>query len=664
MENVVVVGNKNILLPSCHNEGRAVDGKVTVVPGVDDCGSPAIQDGGQGSTTSTDTEKHSELLKLAEGDRERAQDSVQYPAPGKHHQKLVAMERPQSVPQKAVHFQDDEPKAEDRVVPRSKSAHPRITGRVRGNSREGSSKENGGRRSGSGRGRKIVATECRDESLIDERGGDDKDRDDEQGDGSGGGSTGTSKEVGSLPGGEGNGSGGGTDSGVSDNRGGQGKQQSLGLQKDIVIRASIGGYNARRGSQLIGDARGVLVVVSKTVPSRGKCQTRSSDGKPRNNKQMSRNIRAKTAGSAARRNVDVIRSQRPHTAHGSSLNLDLEFTRDPKEEIVAHGDVCFVGSDLAATRTKTAGQPVVKTTKHSGDNITDVLSENIKVGLCSGCSKVSMLIKAGAVANGRQELCCNCLLKVDVAKAQTLETSDVREKENLRNAIGKDKHKIDSHSEATAELTSNDSDYGSNSDENAFMTCFNELEASMLLARQEIRAEMAETNTDLCLVPIDKDIGDESESDHSEGSFNESSDEGTGDEVVEILARCFDECISITGSVGAISEYLTNVEYYKSMKAKQYGSEIAPIHKVQSKQSGQSSAKTSERSESLGKDVRSGDVTNYEVMLMKGYSANVDVPADDAESDTPFLELMCRCLPEPAKVRNDGDILKLTLEMP
>ena len=624
-----------------------------MVPGVDDCGSPEIQDGGKGSTTSTETEKHSELLKLAEGDRERAQDSVQYP--GKHHQRLIAMERPQSVPQKAVHFLDDEPKAEDRVVPRSKSAHPRITGRVRGNSREGSSKENG-RRSGSGRGRKVAATECRDESLIDECGGD-KDRDDDGGDGNGGGApTGESKGVGSLPGGEGDGNGGGgTDSGVSDDRGGQGKQQSLGLQKDIVIMASVGGVNTRRASQLIGDARGVLVVVSKTAPSRGKCQTQSSDGKPRN-KQVSRNIRAKTAGSAqavARMNAGVRRSQRPHTAHGSSLNLDLEFTRDSKEEIVAHGDVCFVGSELAATRTKTAAQSTAKTTKHSGENITDGSTENIKVGLCTGCSKVSMLIKAGTVAIGRRELCCNCLLKVDVVKAQTLETSDVREKENLRNATGKEKHKI--QSEATAELTSNDSDYGSNSDENAFMTCFSDLEASMLLARQEIRAEMAETNTDLCLVPVDKDIGDDSESD--EGSFNESSDEGTGDEVVEILARCFDECISITGSVGAISEYLTNTEYYKSKKAKQHGSEIAPVHKVQSKQSGLSSGKTSEHSESLGKDVRSGDVTNYEVMLMKGYSANVEVPTGDAEADTPFLELMCRCLPEPAKVREMKEMI-------
>ena len=108
-------------------DARGEDGKITVVPGVDDCASPEAQDGGnrmwrqrQGNTP--------ELLKLAEGDRERAQDSVQYPAPGKHQQRLAAMERPQSVPQKAVHFLDDEPTAEDRVVPRSKSAHPRIAG--------------------------------------------------------------------------------------------------------------------------------------------------------------------------------------------------------------------------------------------------------------------------------------------------------------------------------------------------------------------------------------------------------------------------------------------------------------------------------------------------------------------------------------------------------
>ena len=651
------------LAGKCREGRRGEDGKITVVPGVDDCASPEAQDGGN-KDVETETGKHSELLKLAEGDRERAQDSVQYPAPGKHQQRLAAMERPQSVPQKAVHFLDDEPTAEDRVVPRSKSAHPRIAGRIRSNSREGSLKENGsGRRSGSGRMRKPAATECKAEGLSDEC-GNEKDRDDDREEGKGGAAPMRSCTGVGERGGESSGNRGATDTGGSDDRGGQGKQQSLGLQKDIVIRDSVGGVHTRRGSQLVGDARGVLVVVSKTAPSRGKYHTRNSDGKPRNDiAKVARNDRAKTAGSAqtvARKNAGVTR---PHTAHGSSLILDLEFTRDPREEIVAHGDVCFAGSELAATRTKTAAQPVAKTTKHLGDNITDGSStaDNIKVGVCSGCSKVSMLIKSGAVANGRQELCCNCLLKVNVGKAQTPETSEVGGNQNLRNATGNDKHKT--HGDATAELTSNDSDYGSNSDENAFMTCFSDLEASMLLARQEIRAEMAETNTDQSLVPVDEANGDDSESDDSEGSFKESSDEGTGDEIVEILARCFEECISITGSVGAISEYLTNNEFYKSTKAKHRISESAPVHKVHAKQSGQSSATTSERSESLRKDVRSGDVTNYEVMLMKGYSANVDITADDAGGDTPFLELMCRCLPEPAKVRDEGGATKQLLTL-
>ena len=45
---------------------------------------------------------------------------------------------------------------------------------------------------------------------------------------------------------------------------------------------SVGGVHTRRGSQLVGDARGVLWLSQKTAPSRGKYHTRNSDGKPRN----------------------------------------------------------------------------------------------------------------------------------------------------------------------------------------------------------------------------------------------------------------------------------------------------------------------------------------------------------------------------------------------
>ena len=131
-------------------------------------------------------------------------------------------------------------------------------------------------------------------------------------------------------------------------------------------------------------------------------------------------------------------------------------------------------------------------------------------------------------------------------------------------------------------------------------------------------------------------------------SFKESSDEGTGDEIVEILAR-------FRGVYQHYGQRRGNqrVSYEQRVLQINEKPNIASRRALLSTRSMLNSRTvertTSERSESLRKDVRSGDVTNYEVMLMKGYSANVDITADDAGGDTPFLELMCRCLPEPAR---------------
>ena len=702
-------GDDNITVIPCANDGSPRQ------PMEDDSNSNPDKVEMASDVDGTEPGKHSELLKLVDGEGERPSDSVQYPKPGALQRKLAAIERPQSVPQKAVHFLDDEIKGEDRAVQRSKSAYSRITGRERPKTIEGSGSAKDGRAgSRRGRRRKPTPTECKAEGL-DNEGSRRKDPDDEGGAGEGNDRvpTGSGKGVAPPQGGESSRNGGGTRTVASDNPGSQGKQQSLGrwagasddhgkhqslgLQEAIIIRASGGEFHPRQGGQLIGDANNVLAVVSKNLLSSEKSQPRCSktgDGKSENLSTSSkppRKARAKTAGPtqcAARKTTDLKRPLRPHTAHNSSMTLDLEFTHDPKEEIVAHGDVCFVGPQPVVTRTKAASQMATKT-KHPEKITHDegrggaTMGGNIKVGVCSGCCKTSML-----VGDGQQAMCCNCLLKVNTAKA---EASDVHHQTEVRQDLRKPGGK-DGHFETIAELASNDSDYGSNSEENAFMTCFSDLEASLLLARQEIRAEMKEASTesDLCLVAVDEGRGDDSEADKgSEEELKKSIGEDTRDGVDEVLARCYEDCISVAGSVGEISEYLTNTECYKSMKTKQQCSENAAVHKVPANQPGQTnqpgqanqtvqakqtvqanqmvqakqtsqanqpSARTTGRSEaeSLGKDVKSGDVSSYEVMLMKDYSTNVDIPSDDEDEeshDTPFLELMCRCLPEPTKVR-------------
>ena len=662
-------GDTDDLVPGKpQDDSQMVDNKTTVIPNTDEPHDDQQKDAektndADGDGTGTEAGKHSELLKLGDEDGDRPVDSVQYPKPGPLQRKLAAIERPQSVPQKAVHFLDEEPKSEARHVQRSKSAHPRITGRERSKERESAG------RNGSGTRRKPapVDVKCKAEVLGHE-GVHRKDQDDDEGAGNGSDCVpmGSDKGVAPPQGEDSRGSGGGEGTGTSDNSGSQGKQQglqtwtgmsanwenrekqqTLGLQEAIIITASGG----RQNGQLVADASNALVIVPKNPTSVEKSQTsKAADGKPLNGSSASkppRKPRAKTASPAVRiaqKHADTKRSRRPHTAHSSSVTLDLGFTHDPKQEIVAHGDLCFVGSEPVVTRTKIAPASATKKRQSEKTNQFEkgaAFGDIVKVGVCSGCCKTSML-----VGDRQQALCTNCLLKVNAAKTLALEASEsqwhAERGQNLRKSDGE-------IIETIVEDASNDSDYGSNSDDtNTFMTSFCDLEESLLLTRQEIQAEMKRTQTesDVTSVAVDDD---DSEADRC------SDDSHQKDAEDEVLARCYEECLRVIGRVGEISEFLTNTEYYRSVKTKQC-SEPTVVHKAPTNQA---SAKTTGRSEAeFGKDVKSGDVSSYEVMLMRDYSTNVDVPTEDEEEEeTPFLEMVCQSLPEPAKVRQ-----KLTLD--
>ena len=678
-QNRVNGGDSDDLGPGkSQDDSQMVDNKTTVTPNTDEPHDDQQKDAGKttdtdGDGNGTEAGKHSELLKLGDEDGERPVDSVQYPKPGPLQRKLAAIERPQSVPQKAVHFLDEEPKSEARHVQRSKSAHPRITGRERSKERESAG------RNGSGTRRKPapIAVECKAEVLGHE-GVHRKDQDDDEGAGNGSDPVPVGSEKGVAPPQGGETGGGGEGTGTSDNSGSQGKQQglqtwngmsdngenwekqqTLGLQEAIIITGSGG----RQNGQLVADASNALVIVPKNPTSVEKTQTsKAADGKPLNDSAASRpprKPRAKTASPAVRfaqKQADTKRSRRPHTAHSSSVTLDLGFTHDPKQEIVAHGDLCFVGSEPIVTRAKSAPASAMKKRQSEKANQIEkgaTGGDIVKVGVCSGCAKTSML-----VGDRQQALCTNCLLKVNAAKTLALEASEsqwhAERGQNLRKSDGK-------IIETIVEDASNDSDYGSNSDDaNTFMTSFCDLEESLLITRQELQAEMKRTQmeSDLALVAVDDD---DSEADRcSDDSLKKDAED-------EVLARCYEECLRVMGRVGEISEFLTNTEYYRSVKTKQC-SEPAVVHKAPTNQT---SAKTTGRSEAeFGKDVTSGDVSSYEVMLMRDYSTKVDVPTEEEdeeeEEEAPFLEMVCRSLPEPAKVRQrqrEGVHLKLVLTL-